>query len=224
MLEILSGLIVLATQVVLLIVAVVKLRKKLASSPSDNSSERWYVANNGATDGPYSERELRHLTSQGKLVQTDWVLKMGTEKWRGANTIEGLFNHSLLNWAAVAMIIVAVLAIMLDMLLLQSSGKAPGVTCKLLMSMIHGGFGIFAGVAILQRNRITIAYLGSILVFGAWFWILTTYIWRLLRPREYNDRTHRHSGRSRSRALGIPFTSQKRCCGRVPRRSTSSET
>ena len=70
------------------------------------------------------------------------------------------------------MITIAVLAILFDLMSLQSKKLQPGSTCKLMMALIHAGFGVFAAVEIIRRKFIAIAYLGSIVSVGAWFWIL----------------------------------------------------
>ncbi|HYT89066.1 MAG TPA: DUF4339 domain-containing protein [Gemmataceae bacterium] len=189
MVEFLGALIGVATAAVGLYAAVWKARKARAEaitaegvsqgkvlSPSASQHEWWYVARRGKErsykDGPFSSEQLRQLAAQGQLMPNEMVLKEGAQKWTAASTIEGLFGAHWLNMTAGAMIVVGVVAILLDLLMLQASRMAPGSACKLLMSVIHAGFGIFAAVEILRRKNIVIAYLGSIMGVGAWFWIM----------------------------------------------------
>jgi hypothetical protein len=193
MVEFLGALIGLVTTAVGLYTAVWKARKTRAEaktaeglsqgtapSPSQGQHEQWYVARRREDrtfkDGPFTMQRLRRLAAQGQLVPHDMLLKEGTQRWTAASTVEGLFGTHWLNLAARAMIVVSVLAILLDLLMLQTPTTVPGSKCKLLMSVVHAGFGIFAAVEILRRKSIVIAYLGSVMGIGAWFWNMVVWI------------------------------------------------
>jgi hypothetical protein len=58
---------------------------------SDASSTQYYVARDKVKKGPFSLAQLSSAARDGTLRPADMVLPDGTQKWRAANEISGLF-------------------------------------------------------------------------------------------------------------------------------------
>jgi hypothetical protein len=54
-------------------------------------SGQWYSARGGQRVGPFSFEDLKRMASAGLLVPADMVLEDGTQQWRSAQDVEGLF-------------------------------------------------------------------------------------------------------------------------------------
>jgi hypothetical protein len=54
-------------------------------------AEQWFVARGKQKAGPYSSAELKEMARTGGLLPIDMVLEEGTQQWRRASEIEGLF-------------------------------------------------------------------------------------------------------------------------------------
>src|SRR5687768_17044038 len=52
----------------------------------------WYYAQSGKTFGPVSLEQLKELARTGTLRPIDHILAVGTQEWRPAATLEGLFT------------------------------------------------------------------------------------------------------------------------------------
>lgn len=53
--------------------------------------EQWYYSRDGASVGPVSALDLKHLASCGQLTPTDLVWKEGMRDWVPAEQLKGLF-------------------------------------------------------------------------------------------------------------------------------------
>ncbi len=76
---------------------------------------QWYVARGKQKLGPYSFRELKNLARTGGVLPIDMVIEDGTQKWRPAGEVEGLF------WRASEEVIVGIL-----LPPLPTNGPSPG--------------------------------------------------------------------------------------------------
>jgi tetratricopeptide (TPR) repeat protein len=61
------------------------------SSPTPRSLPGWYYAQNKKKNGPVSTVELQDLAKSGRLSPADMVLQEGTNRWRPAQEVPGLF-------------------------------------------------------------------------------------------------------------------------------------
>src|SRR5262249_50124395 len=52
---------------------------------------KWFIARGKEKVGPHSSAELKELARTGGLLPIDMVLQEGTQKWRRASEVEGLF-------------------------------------------------------------------------------------------------------------------------------------
>jgi hypothetical protein len=56
--------------------------------------DQWHVARGKQKFGPYTFAQLRQIAAEGRIVPTDMVLKVGTQKWMPASAFTGLFEPS----------------------------------------------------------------------------------------------------------------------------------
>jgi hypothetical protein len=56
------------------------------------ADRKWYIANNGRQDGPYSDEQLRALIASGKVDAETLVWSTGMENWTKAGAIPGLIG------------------------------------------------------------------------------------------------------------------------------------
>jgi len=61
------------------------------SIPSEPPSPRWLLSRDGKTFGPMSSGQLKQLCGSGKIHATDLICREGSEAWRPAGEIRGLF-------------------------------------------------------------------------------------------------------------------------------------
>lgn len=52
----------------------------------------WHVSRDGQQHGPYDDKTLRDLATQGRLVPTDFIWKEGMGDWVPASKLKGLFG------------------------------------------------------------------------------------------------------------------------------------
>ena len=56
------------------------------------ADRKWYIANSGRQDGPYSDEQLRALITSGKVDAETLVWSTGMENWTKAGAIPGLIG------------------------------------------------------------------------------------------------------------------------------------
>lgn len=57
-------------------------------------ADRWYVARDRKKYGPYALAQLKQLAASGKIQPSDMVLAEGTQQWKPARDIRGLFDEA----------------------------------------------------------------------------------------------------------------------------------
>ena len=58
------------------------------------ADRKWYVANNGRQEGPYSDQQLRALIASGRVGGDTLVWSTGMENWTKAEAIPGLIGSA----------------------------------------------------------------------------------------------------------------------------------
>lgn len=69
-------------------------RQRQASPQPLSDNEQWYVSRNEQENGPLSFSDLAQSAKQGRLLEHDWVWKLGLTSWVAASEVPGLFAYS----------------------------------------------------------------------------------------------------------------------------------